>query len=143
MHINLTKQQGRTAHTQPAHTTTHTTITTSTHNPLIMASSSSTSDWECGACTSSNKGGKYYARCATPHPKRQALLAALAADVAAHAAVVVAPAVVVKAIPSAPMPRALVGVPAAVVGLPVTAVAVPAAAVSIAVATATMSLLPF
>jgi hypothetical protein len=42
---------------------------------------------------------------------------------------------VVKEIPSAPMPRAVVGAPAAVV-------AAPAAAVSIAVATATVSLLP-
>ncbi len=50
--------------------------------------------------------------CATPRPKRQAPLAALAADVAAHAAVVAAPAAVAKAIPSAPTPGALVGAPA-------------------------------
>jgi hypothetical protein len=65
-----------------------------------MASSSSASDWECGACASSNKGGKYCAMCATPRPKHQALLAALAAEAAAHAAIVAAPAAVAKAIPS-------------------------------------------
>ncbi len=81
--------------------------------------------------------------CATPHPKHQALLAGLTADVATHAAVVAAPVVVEKAIPSAPMPEALVGAPVAVVGTPATAVAVPVAAVSVAVATTTMSLLPF
>jgi hypothetical protein len=91
MHASLSKQQGRAAHTKPARTTPHTTVTTSTHNPLIMASSSSASNWECGTCTSSNKGGKYCAMCAIPRPKRQALLAAIAADVAAHAAVVAAP----------------------------------------------------
>ncbi len=57
-----------------------------THNqhaqPSIMASFSSASDWECGACTSSNKGGKYCTMCATPCPKRQAVLATLAVDVA-------------------------------------------------------------
>ncbi len=33
MGVRLTKQQGRAAHTQPAHTTPHTTVTTGTHNP--------------------------------------------------------------------------------------------------------------
>ncbi len=143
VHLCLTKQQGRAAHTKPACTTPHTTITTSTHNPLIMVSSSFASNWERGACTSSKKGGKYCAMCATLRPKCQALLAALAADVAAHAAVVAVPAVIAKAIPSAPMPGALVGVPAAVVGAPATSIAAPAATVSVAVGTATMSLLVF
>jgi hypothetical protein len=143
MHVSLTKQQGHAAHTKPACTTPHTTVTTSTHNPLIMASSSSASGWECGACASSNMGGKYCAMCATPRPKNQALLAALAADVASHTAVVAVPAEVVKAIQSAPTPEALVGMPAAVVGMPMAVVAVPLAAVSVAVATATMSLLRF
>ncbi len=57
MCASLTKQKRLPAHhTQPACTTPHTTLTTSTHNPPIMASSSSASDWECGACASSNKG---------------------------------------------------------------------------------------
>jgi hypothetical protein len=55
--------------------------------------------------------------CTTPHPKHQALLAMLAADVAAHTAFFAAPAAVVKAIPSAPTPRAVVGIPAAVAAL--------------------------
>jgi hypothetical protein len=143
MHVSLTKQQGHAAHTKPAHTTPHTTVTTNIHNPLIMASSSSASNWECGAYASSNKEGKYCNMCATPRPKRQVLLAPLAADVAAHAAAVAAPVAVVKAIPSVSTPGALVGMPAAVVGAPAAVVAAPAAAVSIAVATATMSLLPF
>jgi hypothetical protein len=50
--------------------------------------------------------------CATPHPKHHAVLAVLAADVAAPAAVVAAPAAVAKAIPSAPIPRAVVGMAA-------------------------------
>ncbi len=33
--VRLTKQQGRAAHTQPAHTTPHTTVTTGTHNPWV------------------------------------------------------------------------------------------------------------
>jgi hypothetical protein len=45
--------------------------------------------------------------CATPRPKRQAVLAALAA-------VVAVPEVVAKAIPSAPMPGAVAGVPVTV-----------------------------
>jgi hypothetical protein len=143
MHVSLSKQQGHAAHTKPACTTPHTTITTSTHNPLIMASSSSASDWECGACASSNKGGKYCAMCATPRPKCQALLAALAADVAAHAAFIAADVAVAKAIPSVPTPEALVGAPAAAIGAPAAVVAAPTAAVSVAVATATMFLLPF
>jgi hypothetical protein len=85
MCVSLTKKQSGNTHT------------TSTHNPPIMASSSSASNWECGACTS-NKGGKFCTTCATPYQKFQAVLAALAADVAAPAAVVAAPAAVVKAI---------------------------------------------
>jgi hypothetical protein len=49
--------------------------------------------------------------CATPRPKHQAVLAALAADVAVLAAVVAAPLAVVKVILSAPKPRAIVGTP--------------------------------
>ncbi len=64
----------------------------------IMASSPSASNWECGACASFNKGGKYCPMCATPQPKCQELLAALAADVAAHAAVVAVTMVVAKVI---------------------------------------------
>jgi hypothetical protein len=82
MPVSLTKQQGHAAHTQPAHTTL--TTTTCTDNPPIMVSSSS-------ACASSNKEGKYCTKCATPRPKRQAVLAALAADVAAPMSVVAAP----------------------------------------------------
>ena len=80
----------------------------------MLTSSPSASDWECEACTSSNKGEKYCAMCATPRPKHQALLAVLAADVAVHTAVVAVPAVVAKAIPSVPTPGALVGVSTAV-----------------------------
>ncbi len=47
----------------------HTTVTTSTHNPPIMASPPSASNWECGACASFNEGGKYCSMCATPCPK--------------------------------------------------------------------------
>jgi hypothetical protein len=72
-----------------------------------MASSSSASHWEYGACATSNKGGKYCAISATPRLKHQAVLAVLAADIAAHAAVVAAPTAMAKAIPSAPIPRAL------------------------------------
>jgi hypothetical protein len=53
--------------------------------------------------------------CATPHPKHQAVLAVLAADVAVAAAVVAAPVAVAKANPSVPMPGAVVGVLALVV----------------------------
>jgi hypothetical protein len=119
MCVCLTKQQELAAHTQPECTTPHTTLTTSTHNPPIMASSSSVSDWECGACASSNKGDKYCTMCATPCPKHQAPFAVLMADVAAHAAVVAAPAVVSKVIPSAPIPGAVIGAPAAVAAVPV------------------------
>ncbi len=59
-----------------------------------------------------------YVHYTTPHPKRQALLAALAADVAAHTAVVAAPAVVAKTILSAPTPGAGVGAPVAVAAVP-------------------------
>jgi hypothetical protein len=118
MRVSLTKQQGLAAHTQPACTTLQTTITTSTHNPPIMASSPSASDWECGACASFNKGGKYCSMCATPCPKRQALLAALTADAAVHTAVVAAPAAVAKVIPSVPRPGSVVGTPVAVAALP-------------------------
>ncbi len=34
MHVSLTKQQGCAAHTQPAHTTPHTTITASPPQPF-------------------------------------------------------------------------------------------------------------
>ncbi len=129
MGASLTKQQGLPAHTQPACITPDTTITTSAHNPPIMASSPSAFDWECGACASFNKGGKYCPMCATLRPKRKALLAGLVAeDVAANAAVVAVPAVVVKAIPSAPMHKAVVGTPTAIAALP-TAVAKPAGTV--------------
>ncbi len=47
--------------------------------------------------------------CAPPHPKRQAVLATLEADVAVLKAVVAAPAAVAKAIPSVPMPGVVVG----------------------------------
>jgi hypothetical protein len=90
------------------------THTTSTHNPLIMASSSSAYNWGCGGCASSNKGGKYCTMCTTSRPKRQAVLAVLAAEVAAPTAVVAVPTVVAKAILSAPMPGAVIGVPALV-----------------------------
>jgi hypothetical protein len=56
--------------------------------------------------------------CTTPSPKRKAVLAVLAEDVAAPAAVVATPAAVVpvpaavaKAIPSAPTPGAVGGMP--------------------------------
>jgi hypothetical protein len=83
------------------------------HNPPIMASSSSASNWECRACTYSNKGGKYctITMCTTPRLKCQAVLAMLASDVAAPTAVVAATAVVAKAILSAPMPRAVFDMP--------------------------------
>jgi hypothetical protein len=118
MHASLTKQQVHAAPTQSVHTTPHTTITTSTHNPPIMASSPSASDWECGACTSFNKGGKYCPMWATLYQKRQALFAVLTADIAAHAAVVVVPTAVAKVIPSAPMSGAVVGASMSIVALP-------------------------
>jgi hypothetical protein len=137
MCVSLTKQQRCAAHnTQQARTT----LTTNMHNPPIMASSFSAFDRVCGACASSNKGGKYCTMCATPRLMHKAVLAPFAADVAAPlvvfaaprevakvilsapkhgavdvampAVVVTAPAVVAKAIPSASMPRAVVGVPA-------------------------------
>jgi hypothetical protein len=112
------------------------------HKPPIMATSSSASNWVCGACTSSKKRGKYCAMCATPHPTCKVVLAALvldvavptaavavpaaaakailsvptpgAVDVAASMAVVAVPAAVAKAIPSVPMPGAAIGAPTAV-----------------------------
>jgi hypothetical protein len=118
MCASLTKQEGLAAHTQPACTTPHTTVTTSTQKPPIMASSPSASNWECGACASFTMRGKYCPLCAIPCPKHQALLAALAADVAVHAAVVAVSTAVALAIPSASMPRAVVGAPTAVAALP-------------------------
>ncbi len=60
------------------------------YNSPIKASFFFASDWVYvyGACTSSNKGGKYCTMCAAPHPKRRAVLDALAADIAAPTAVV-------------------------------------------------------
>jgi hypothetical protein len=81
------------------------------HNPPIMSFSSSASNWECGACTFSNKGDKYCTMCAAPRPKPQAVLVALAADVAAPAVVVAAPVAVEKAIPSGPISRAVICAP--------------------------------
>ena len=52
--------------------------------------------------------------CATPRPKRQVVLAMLAADVATPAAVVAATAALVMSIPSASMPVAVVGAPPSV-----------------------------
>jgi hypothetical protein len=48
----------------------------------------------CPGYIVSNKGDKYCTMCATPHPKRQAVLAAHATDFVAPAAVVAAPMVV-------------------------------------------------
>jgi hypothetical protein len=76
------------------------------HNPPIMAFSPSISDWEFDACASFNKGGIYCPMCATLCPKRQAVLGALAGDVAVYAAFV----------------WAVIGAPAAVTAFP-TAVA--------------------
>jgi hypothetical protein len=47
--------------------------------------------------------------CANPRPKRQVVLAVLAADVAVPAAVVAVPTAVAKAILSALMPGAVIG----------------------------------
>jgi hypothetical protein len=41
-----------------------------------MASPSPDFDWECGACSAPNKGGKYCTMCAAAHTKRQAVGAA-------------------------------------------------------------------
>jgi hypothetical protein len=41
-----------------------------------MASSSPNFDWECGACSTPNKGGKYCTMCAVAHMKRQAVAVA-------------------------------------------------------------------
>jgi hypothetical protein len=53
-----------------------------------MATLSAAYNWVCGTCASPNKGGKFNTMCAKPCPKRQAVLAALVADmpVAATAA---------------------------------------------------------
>jgi hypothetical protein len=84
-----------------------------------MASPPSAYNWECVACASFNKGGKYCHMCTTPHLKCQAFLAMLVtADVAAYAAVVAVLAAVAKAIPAVPMPRAVGSAPAAVAALP-------------------------
>jgi hypothetical protein len=87
-----------------------------------MASSSSASDWVCGACASSNKGGKYCTMCATPRLTRKYVLAMLAADFPTPAAAVAAPAEVAKAMAkkifSAPAPRAVVDAPTAVAAVP-------------------------
>ena len=48
-----------------------------------MASSSPTFKWECGACSAPNKGGKYCIMCAAARPKRQAVAAAPAPNMAA------------------------------------------------------------
>jgi hypothetical protein len=85
------------------------------HNHPIMASSSSAFDLECGACASSNKGGKYCTTCVSPRLKHQAVLAALVVDVATPTAVVAAPVAMAKAIPYVPMPGAVIGAPALVV----------------------------
>jgi hypothetical protein len=41
-----------------------------------MASSSLEFDWECGACSAPNKGGKYCTMCAAAHTKRQVVAVA-------------------------------------------------------------------
>jgi hypothetical protein len=51
-----------------------------------MASSSPAFEWECGACSAPNKGGKYCIICAAPRTKRQAVAAATAPDMAAASA---------------------------------------------------------
>jgi hypothetical protein len=99
------------------------------HNHPIMASSSSASNWVCGACALSNKGGKYCTMCATPCLMRKVVLAELAADFPLPAAAFAAPTEVAKVMAktffSAPMPGAVVDMPEAVA-------AVPAAVVKIA-----------
>jgi hypothetical protein len=81
------------------------------HNLPIMISSSSASNWESGACTYSNKGGKYCTMCASPHLKHQAVLTALVAVVAVPAAVVSASVEVANEFLSAPTPWAVIGTP--------------------------------
>jgi hypothetical protein len=56
-----------------------------------MTTLSAVSDWVCGACAYHNKGGKFCTMCAIPHPKRHAVLAALAADMPVAAAAAPAP----------------------------------------------------
>jgi hypothetical protein len=72
-----------------------------------MAYTSTASDWECGACAFSNKGGKYCTMCTAPHPRCKAVLAAFVVDVAVPAEVIAAPAAVAKAILFAPTSRAV------------------------------------
>ncbi len=73
---------------------------TEAHNhtqPPTMASSSSSSssspdsNWECGACTHPNKGGKYCIMCTAALPKHQAVAAAPAPVVVAASARAPAP----------------------------------------------------
>jgi hypothetical protein len=56
-----------------------------------MASSSPALEWECGACSAPNKGGKYCIMCAAARSKRQAVAAAPAPDMAAASACAPAP----------------------------------------------------
>jgi hypothetical protein len=89
MHVSLTTQQvllGLAAHPINPHNPHNHTLTTSPHNPPIMAFSSSISDWECGACASIYKGGIYCPMCATPRPKCKKILGTLAVNEAAHVA---------------------------------------------------------
>ncbi len=56
-----------------------------------MASSSPIFEWECGACSAPNKGGKYCIMCAAPRTKRQVVAATTAPDMAAESACAPAP----------------------------------------------------
>ncbi len=51
-----------------------------------MVSSSPAFEWECGACSAPNKGGKYCIMCAAPCMKHQAVAAAPAPNTAAASA---------------------------------------------------------
>jgi hypothetical protein len=51
-----------------------------------MATLSAAPDWVCGTCAYPNKGGKFCTMCATPRPKRHAVLAGLGADMPVAAA---------------------------------------------------------
>ncbi len=94
-----------------------------------MASSSSASDWVCGACVSSNKRGKYCTMCATPRPTCKVVIAALAADFPITRAAVAAPAevakVMAKKIFPAPTPGAVVDAPSAVAAVPAAVAKIP------------------